>query len=251
MPMTSGLRSTHAVCLGPALAIAALALACGGAASEERLHHQIVPMSGPSPEHGVERVWGEPDVAGAPYVIRIHNDAGFVVLPHTHPEDEHIVVIRGSWWLGMGPRADRGAWEPLELGAYGFVPARMPHFAWSETATTLQVHGIGPFSTDVVDPVYQLHAEGVSEFDVAWTAWPTRRRAGGMFCRRARCACQCDARRGHRDRRPLLAGQRADAVSYRAARRRTLLGHGRGGDAAIAGRRCPRSRSGCNDDVSR
>jgi hypothetical protein len=95
---------------------------------------------------------GEPGCGRPPYVIRIHNDAGYIVLPHTHAEDEHIVVIRGSWSLAMGSRVDRAALEPLDLGSYGFVPRRMPHFAWSETATTLQVHGIGPFSTDVVVP---------------------------------------------------------------------------------------------------
>ncbi|MEX2111172.1 MAG: cupin domain-containing protein [Gemmatimonadaceae bacterium] len=97
-----------------------------------------------------------------PYVIRIHNDAGYVVLPHTHAEDENVVVVRGNWYLGAGERFDSSSLQRLEPGAYGFVPRRMSHFAWSESATTIQVHGIGPFSTDWVQAVYDLTASGVA-----------------------------------------------------------------------------------------
>jgi hypothetical protein len=87
----------------------------------------------------VERVWGDPDKPGAPFVIRIHNDAGYVVLPHTHPIDENIVVVQGVWSLGIGRRFDHSALEQLDVGAFGFAPRNMAHFAWSKTETTIQV----------------------------------------------------------------------------------------------------------------
>jgi class 3 adenylate cyclase/predicted ATPase len=40
------------------------------------------------------------DLAGQPFVIRIHNDPGFIVLPHTHVEDENIVVCEGDFVAG-------------------------------------------------------------------------------------------------------------------------------------------------------
>ena len=43
--------------------------------------HRIVPLKN---FRGLETVWGDPDRAGAPFVIRIQDDAGFVILPHTH-----------------------------------------------------------------------------------------------------------------------------------------------------------------------
>jgi hypothetical protein len=129
--------------------------------SQEPARHSVVPLHKIPSEKWVERVWGDPSRPGEPFVIRIHNDAGYVVLPHTHPIDEHIVVVQGSWSLGMGRRFDRSALEPLELGAYGFVPRTMPHFAWSKTETIVQVHGIGPFGSAVVDPVYELTEKGV------------------------------------------------------------------------------------------
>src|ERR1700693_4756025 len=55
-----------------------------------------------------ETVSGDPAKAGAPFVIRIHAEAGYIIMPHTHPEDENIVVVKGSWALGMGDRFNRG-----------------------------------------------------------------------------------------------------------------------------------------------
>jgi len=59
-----------------------------------------------------ETVSGDPAKAGAPFVIRIHAEAGYIIMPHTHPEDENIVVVKGSWALGMGDRFSRGTLEP-------------------------------------------------------------------------------------------------------------------------------------------
>ena len=122
--------------------------------------HAIVPLSEMPSEQWVERVWGDPEKAGAPFVIRIHNDPGYIVVPHTHPTDENVTVVQGSWWVGMGRRFDRSELQPLELGAFGIVPADMAHFAWSMTETIIQVHGIGPFGSTLVDPVYELTDKG-------------------------------------------------------------------------------------------
>src|SRR5687768_4013192 len=116
--------------------------------------HVIVPLK----RNGViiENVFGNPRVAGAPYVLRIHNESNFVVLPHTHPEDENIVVLQGIWRLGSGPRFDRSKLKPMRVGDFTRIPRRMPHFAWSEGATIIQVHEIGPFRVDSVDPAFSL-----------------------------------------------------------------------------------------------
>lgn len=123
-----------------------------GAAQGSR-NHSIIPLKRiPQKSGGFEVVSGDPNKSGVPYVIRISNDSGFVVPPHTHPEDENIVVIEGSWTVAMGRRVNRAALQPMEVGAYAWVPKKMAHFGWSKTATVIQVHGIGPFSTDFVDP---------------------------------------------------------------------------------------------------
>lgn len=41
------------------------------------------------------------------------------------------------------------------------APKNMAHFALSNTETILQVNGIGPFTSTVVEPVYELTDKGV------------------------------------------------------------------------------------------
>ena len=137
-----------------------LVLAGTQAEAQDSATHGVVPLRKLATGQWVEKVWGDPDKPGAAFVIRIHNDAGYVVLPHTHPVDENIVVVEGVWSLGMGRRFDRSALELMEIGAFGFAPKNMAHFAWSKTETTIQVHGIGPFSSKLVDPVYEITEKG-------------------------------------------------------------------------------------------
>ena len=131
------------------------------AEAQDRPTHGVVPLHAPRPGQWVERVWGDPDTPGEPFVIRIHADAGYIILPHTHLVDENIVVVQGVWALGMGSRFDRSALEQLDVGPFGFAPKGMAHFAWSKTETTIQVHGIGPFSSKLVDPAYELTDKGI------------------------------------------------------------------------------------------
>ena len=117
-------------------------------------HHLLVPVYGEG--RLIEDVEGDRNKQGASYVIRIINDDGTIVPPHRHPEDEHITVIQGTWYLGAGERFDRGVLEEMPIGAYARVPRGMAHFAWSRGETIIQVHGIGPFRTDFLEPVIFL-----------------------------------------------------------------------------------------------
>lgn len=123
--------------------------------------HRVVPLRNFSLEQRFETVSGDPTKSGALYVIRIHSEPGYIVMPHTHPEDENIVVVKGSWALGMGDRFNRKALDAMDVGTYGFVPKKMAHFAWSKTDAIIQVHGIGPFLTEWVHPMYELTNTGV------------------------------------------------------------------------------------------
>ena len=76
-------------------ASAALIAAFTGAAAQQAEHH-IVPLKDIPSQQWIDIVQGTPDGASQPFVIRIHNDAGYVVLPHTHDEDKNIVVLKGS-----------------------------------------------------------------------------------------------------------------------------------------------------------
>ena len=123
--------------------------------------HLVLPLGKMASDPGFEVLMGDPSKAGVPYVVRIKTDAGYVVMPHTHPEDENIVVVLGSWSVGMGDKLNRQALAPMEVGTYALVPKRMAHFGLSKTEVVIQVHGIGPFSTDWVEPMFNLTDKGV------------------------------------------------------------------------------------------
>lgn len=144
----------------PALLVFTI-LATLSARSQEPTSSHVVPMSTFSRDHRFVTVSGDPTKPGALYVIRIHSEAGYIIMPHTHPEDEHITVLKGTMELGMGDRFNPKALESMEMGGYGLVGKKMSHFGFSKTDGILQVHGIGPFTTTWVTPNYQLTDHGV------------------------------------------------------------------------------------------
>jgi len=143
-----------------------LVMVFGGAAAQQSPSHHIVRLKDiPSQQWTgpvlTEAVQGDMGIPGQPFVIRIHNEAGYIVLPHTHVEDENIVVVKGIWLLGTGSQFSSSGLESVTVGDYLFVPKGMAHFALSKTETIIQVHGIGPFVVSYVDPIYVLRDQGI------------------------------------------------------------------------------------------
>jgi len=94
---------------------------------------------------------GDPTKEG-PFVVRFQFPEGYHIAPHTHPKTERVTVISGTLLLAMGDNLDRSAAKPLNTGTYGFWPAGMKHAAWSEGLTIIQLHGIGPWQINYVNP---------------------------------------------------------------------------------------------------
>jgi quercetin dioxygenase-like cupin family protein len=93
----------------------------------------------------VEVLSGDPEAVGKPFVIRIRELPGSIVPPHTHPVDENITVVQGTWYFGTGPEMDRKAMRALPAGSYAFAPAGTTMFGYAPHGAIVQVHGIGPF----------------------------------------------------------------------------------------------------------
>lgn len=87
-----------------------------------------------------------------PFVARLEMPAGYTIAPHWHPTDENVTVLAGTFALGMGETFDKAALQDLPVGGFGLLPAQMRHFAMAKTAATVQVHGIGPFAINYVNP---------------------------------------------------------------------------------------------------
>jgi len=136
----------------------------GGSVSSQQMHgtaFHTVPLKEFPKDRRFETVSGDPTKAGAIYVIRVHAERGYITMPHTHPQDEHIVVVKGSWSLAVGDKFDRHALEPMEVGTYALVPKQTPHFGQAKTDDVIHVYGIGPFRTHWLVPIYELTSKGI------------------------------------------------------------------------------------------
>ena len=94
---------------------------------------------------------GDPTKEG-PFVMRLQMPDGYHVPPHTHPKTERVTVISGTMFLAMGENLDRSAAKTLRDGTYGFWPAGVKHTAWFENGTVIQLHGIGPWQINYLNP---------------------------------------------------------------------------------------------------
>jgi quercetin dioxygenase-like cupin family protein len=95
---------------------------------------------------------GDPTKEG-PFVVRFQFPDGYHVPPHTHPKTERVTVISGTLYLATGEALDRNSAKKLPAESFGYWPAGMKHTAWSEGETVIQLHGIGPWQINYVNPM--------------------------------------------------------------------------------------------------
>ena len=144
---------------GPVSGLAAATgvhVAAPGAASQRARIVRPGPMAG-----DVEILAGHPDSAG-PFVMRIRELPGAVVPPHSHPVDEHITVVAGTWHFAVGERFDSAALTAMPTGSYAFAPRGATMFGWSPEGAVVQVHGVGPFHIHWRDGLRMLTDSGAA-----------------------------------------------------------------------------------------
>lgn len=86
------------------------------------------------------------------FTMRLLLPDGFKIPPHTHPKVEHVTVISGVFNLGMGEKFDENGGHAMPAGTFGFWPAGMKHFAWAKGETVIQLHGLGPWTINYLNP---------------------------------------------------------------------------------------------------
>ena len=109
------------------------------------------PLPSLPPGSKIAVIAGDPSKA-IPLVIRAQVPAGYKVAPHWHPGDENLTVLSGTVALGMGDTWDESKMQTLGSGGYAALPAEMRHSFLAKTASTFQVHGMGPFALNYVNP---------------------------------------------------------------------------------------------------
>ena len=97
------------------------------------------------------RLLGDSSRGGA-WVDRVKIPSGGRVLAHTHPHDEVVTVIEGTWYLGEGERFDAAKLKGYPAGSFIVIPAGVPHFlAAKDGAVIVQLSGTGKFGTDYLE----------------------------------------------------------------------------------------------------
>ena len=94
---------------------------------------------------------GDPSKEGL-FTIRATMPAGYKIPPHWHPTTEHVTVIEGTLYLGMGEKLDEAKATELKTGGYAALPEKMAHYAFTKDKCIIQVHAIGPFALTYINP---------------------------------------------------------------------------------------------------
>jgi quercetin dioxygenase-like cupin family protein len=97
---------------------------------------------------------GDP-TKSADYAVRLKFPANYAIPAHSHPTDEHIVVVSGTLTFGMGDALakDASANKTLKPGGFALMPANMNHFAYTAAKeTTIVLYGQGPVEFKYVNP---------------------------------------------------------------------------------------------------
>jgi anti-sigma factor ChrR (cupin superfamily) len=87
-----------------------------------------------------------------PYVVRAKLPDGYKLPPHWHSSDENVTVLKGTFLIGTGEKFDPSKTEKMPTGSFMRMPKTMRHFAVAKGETIIQLHGIGPFDINYVNP---------------------------------------------------------------------------------------------------
>ena len=95
-------------------------------------------------------LYGDPDSAR---LRRPAEAAGELqVGAHSHPTDEAVTVISGSFLVGMGDKLDPAQAKAFPVGSFVVAPAKTNHFGLTKQPTILESTGMGPLELTYANP---------------------------------------------------------------------------------------------------
>lgn len=168
--MTYATRTTRLAMLGAAALLLPLPLAAqaSGQPSNKPARSPKASVAHTVPSSDVatwgvrpgEESWVDvPDMPGAmmlsltagpagPYAVRLRFPDGYEIRSHAHGARLMVTVLEGTYRLGFGKTVDETQTVDFPAGSYIIVPANIPHFAWTEGETVLQVVSERPIKLD-------------------------------------------------------------------------------------------------------
>lgn len=122
-------------------------------------HIMIVPDSikwidGPAslpPGSKVAVIEGDPSVTGL-FTMRAKIPANYKIMPHWHPADEHITVIQGACYMGLGADFVENSASKLAAGGFAVLKKGTHHYFFTKEECIIQLHGVGPWGITYINP---------------------------------------------------------------------------------------------------
>ena len=87
-----------------------------------------------------------------PFTFRLKFPANYKLPAHWHPAIEHVTVISGTFNMGTGDKLERQKTKALTPGSAAIMQPKTNHFAWTDNEAEVQVHGVGPWAINYVNP---------------------------------------------------------------------------------------------------
>lgn len=85
------------------------------------------------------------------FTVRFRVSSEFVMPPHTHPKDERATILQGKAYVAFGIDGTRENAKEFGPGDY-YVNARGAiHSVWADSATIIQLTGIGPWEAEFIE----------------------------------------------------------------------------------------------------
>ncbi len=93
---------------------------------------------------------GDPKAAGL-FTMRLSLPAKYRIMPHSHPAFEHVTVIKGCFYMGVGEKFNEAIARKIPKGGFAVMNTGTRHFAFTKKKSIIQLHGMGPWGITYVN----------------------------------------------------------------------------------------------------
>jgi quercetin dioxygenase-like cupin family protein len=102
---------------------------------------------------GAEIAMIEGDLSKAePFTFRLKLPPDYRIDPRVHPAYERVTVLSGTLHFAHGETFDRAETTALPAGGVAIMPPGAPMFGYTQEETVIQLHGVGPWGIEYVNP---------------------------------------------------------------------------------------------------
>jgi hypothetical protein len=87
------------------------------------------------------------------FTVRAKLPARYRIMPHWHEAAEHVTVLRGNFYMGIGDQFSEHAATKIPEGGIAVMKMNARHYGFTkDEECIIQVHGMGPWSITYVNP---------------------------------------------------------------------------------------------------